>query len=161
MALMTQIQVANLLEDLNTKSGVYASLDAATNTTTTDAGTWYPLAGAFTNDFDNFSFVTDHIEYDGDNDYEFEIDWQCSQSSDTATTVAHVTVKINTTVYTESQMGTLLKNVNQPYAYAGTLKVMLTKGDEIQIVVSSDKAGAVLTTHHFTTSMNKFYEKRG
>lgn len=148
-------------QDARVKNGVYAYLSASANTTTTLADTWYPLQGTFVNDFDNFELDTDKIKYIGTNDYEFEIDWHCTMSSDTNGTTPYVTIKKNSTEYDAQKMGTYLKTANEPMSFSGTAKVMLSTDDTVQLIVESDKAGAVLTTCNFTTTIKQFYISRG
>ncbi len=156
----TNTEVNALLTDLDTKAGVYAYLSAPANTTTTAAATWYPIAGTFVNDFENFIFDTDHIEYSGTVDQEFEIDWHVSLKTDTIGTTCHVTANLNGSPVAGGIMGTTMKETGEEYAFSGTMMVTLSTNDEIQLVLSSDKVGAVITVEHLTTTINKFHATR-
>ncbi len=141
------------------KSGVFAYLTASTNTTVTTADTYYPIAGSFTNSpMEDFSFDTDHLEYDGNKTQYFEIDWHASISGDANGITCDIGVKINTTVVTSSVMGTYLKTSGEVQALSGTCVVELETDDEIQLVLTSDSDGDVITVEHFTTTISEFFD---
>jgi hypothetical protein len=152
-------ELQSMMDDLETKAGASAYLSSPSTVTTTVAGDWYPVAGTFANDFENFEFDTDRIKYIGDEDYQFEIDWHSSMASNTPTTTFHNAVKVNSTVLFAQKMGGLLKQ-NEYGPCSGTTIVTLTKNDGIQLVTQSDKAGAILSFEHFNATINKFYETR-
>lgn len=138
-------------------TGVFAYLTAEAGTTITTAGTWYTILGTFTNTpFENFSIAADKIMYAGPKQY-MEVDWSCSMSGDSPITTAHVTVKINSTVYDAQQMGTRLTTANIPYAVSGTLVVELDTDDTVQLVTTADGNGDVITFQHFVTSIRPFF----
>jgi len=69
----------------------------------------------------------------------------------------HFTVKKNGTLVSEAIMGTYLKTANEVQALSGTAVVSLAQNDKIQLVVTSDGDGDIITTQHFTTSIRPFY----
>jgi len=141
------------------KYGVYACLDAPTATNTTTASQWYPIAGAFTNDpINGFSLNADKIQYDGVPSQYFEIDWQSSIQSNTATNIIHVAVKRNDEVLEICKMGGLAKFINEPIAVAGTVVVYLESNDTVQLVIQSSQPNSTITVNHFTTTIRKFYD---
>lgn len=152
----TSAVIDDLLEDLNDKSSVYAYLSASATTTTTAATTWYPIQGTFVNDFVNFELDTDKIKYIGTNSYKFEIDWSIKLASDTANTTLNVTVAINGTPTEETKMGLFLKTAGDAYTFSGTQVITLDTNDTVQLIVQSDKSGAVLTVGQLVTTLNKF-----
>jgi len=162
MGVLTQTtaELQQILDDVQGKAGASAYLSAPSSVETTVAGSWYPIAGTFTNAFEDFEFDTDHIKYIGDEDYVFEIDWHASLTTDTSTTTFHIAIKHNTTVLDAQQMGAMLKNTNQYVPCSGTSVIELTKNDEIQLVCSSDKTEANLSFEHFNATINKFYQSR-
>jgi len=135
---------------------VYAFLPSATNTTITTAGTYYQIAGPFNNEvIEGFSFVVDHIEYDLQRTRLFEIDWHASATCNTPAATIHLGIKRNTDVPV-GIMGTLCKTQTEPYALSGTCVVEIATGDEIQLVITSDGDGDVITINHFITTIRPF-----
>jgi len=151
------------------KVGVFAALVAVEGSeptvTATDADTYYPIPGTFANDpvegFGAATAVTPGIKYIYDKEQYFEIDWHATISSDTSGTNLHCSVLKNGAIIGTSdkaKMGTRLKNADQPYNLSGTAVVKLKENDEIQLVVESSKAGAVLKFYHYTTTISEFFD---
>jgi len=144
------------------KCGAFASLDSSANTTITTSGTYYPILGTFTNDpleqFDAATTYTPGIKHTGTKTQYFEIDWHATLSADVANTTTHLGVKKNGVLVSPSVMAQFCKNANQEYAISGTVVVELAENDEIQLVVSSDGSGDVITFDHYTTTITEFFD---
>ena len=144
------------------KSGVYAYLSAQADTTITTASIYYPVAGTFTNaPVENFSSGTVYppsIKYDGTLTQYFEIDWHATIKADAAATTVGFGVKKNSSFVTGSDMSTLCKTAGEEYSLSGTCIVELAQNDEIQLVVTSDGNGDIITVVHYTTSINEFFD---
>ena len=144
------------------KVGVFASLSAPTDTTITVADTYYPIAGTFSNDpLEGFVGATAYppgIKYNESMTQYFEIDWHATVIPDSNTTTVHFAIKKNGVLVTSSIMGSLLKNNGQPYNLSGTCVIEMSTGDEIQLVVTADGNGDVLTIQHYTTSITEFFD---
>lgn len=142
------------------KCGVFAYLDAPADTTITAAGTYYPIQGAFTNDpIEDFTAVpTPAIRYDGPKTQYFEIDWHAAGYGDANGQTIHIGVKKNGVLCTASVMGTFLKFLGEEQSLSGTCVVELATNDEIQLVVTSDGNGDILTLEQFTTTITEFFD---
>ena len=132
---------------------VYAFLPNSTDTTITVAGTYYPITGPFTNDpLIGFIFDTDHIEYSGPITRHFEIDWHSTLQADNIGTIVHVGISINSAAPI-AVSATTCRTANDEYALSATAVVSLKTDDEIQLVISADGSGDVITVDHFTTTI--------
>lgn len=142
------------------KTGVFASLDAPANTTVITAGTYYPIAGNFTNSpIQNFTAVaTPAIRYDGTLTQYFEIDWHASLSGDANNITVNVGIKIDGVLDTRSVMPQFLKNLGQTYTLSGTVVVELAQNSTVQLVLTSDTNGDIITVENFTTSITEFFD---
>lgn len=135
-------------------SYAYAGLSVPGDTSCILADTYYPLVGTFVNDpMVGFSVDVDHIVYDRDDTRVFEIDWHATLEVNANGRKIHIGLAINGVVTHESTMCAYCKYSAEPVSFSGTKVVELKKDDEIQIMVSSDGAGDVVTTRHFTTSI--------
>lgn len=144
------------------KAGVFAYLTEAANTTITTAGTYYPIAGTFTNapieDFGAATTYTPGIKYLGTKTQYFEIDWHAAGYGDAAGQTIRMGIKKNGVLCTGSVMGTFLKFLNEEQALSGTCVIELATNDEIQLVITSDSNGDVITLEHFTTTITEFFD---
>ena len=145
---------------LNT-ARAFAYLTAAAATTIVTAGTFLNIAGAFTNDpMVGFSIVGDKLTYDaGSVDQEFEIDWGASFSADAIRSTVHIGVSINGAVLSttgRSARGTFCKNINQEYAVSGSLVAVVKAGETVELQITSDGAGEVITVSHFGATIRRF-----
>ena len=141
------------------KCGVFAHLPTPANTTVTTADTYYPIQGNFTNSpMEDFSLATDKLQYDGTKTQYFEIDWHATVAADDASTQINIGIKVNGTLCDSSVMGTYLKNAGQFYAISGTSVCELSTGDTVQLVLTTDGDGDVITVQHFTTTLSEFFD---
>jgi len=144
------------------KTGVFASLDSSASTTITTALTYYAINGTFTNDpFENFAAATVYtpgIKYSGELTQYFEVDWHASVSADVANTTVYLGISKNGTIRTGSVMSQFCKNAGQTYNISGTAVVSLAQDDEIQLTVSSDGNGDVITFENYTTTICEFFD---
>lgn len=132
---------------------VHAYLPNPTDTTITTAGTYYPITGPFTNDLlIGFILDVDHLEYSGPTTRYFEIDWHATIAADTLGTIVHVGVSINSAAPIAIS-ATTCRTANDDYAFSATTVVELETDDEVQLVISSDGNGDVITVDHFTTTI--------
>ena len=155
------------VDDLEEKAGCFAYLPTAADTTITTGGTYYPVAGTFTNapcqSFDTGTEQTPSIKYTGTTARYFEIDWHASCSADNATTtVTFAIYKYDASETTfeliaSSVMSTLCKNADELYALSGSCVVELDTDDEVQLVVTSDGDGDVITVNNYITSITRFF----
>jgi len=135
--------------------GVFAYLNAPEDTTVTTAGIYYPVQGNFTNaPMKGFTIPVDKLTYDADADFYFEIDWHSSFS--VAPTGANVKfgIAVNGAIVPSSVM--LSYAANLILQASGTTVFKLTKGDEVELVLTSDADGDVVTVYTFTTTIRTF-----
>lgn len=142
-----------------TAYGAFAALSEQANTTITDAGTYYPILGTFTNSpVVGFQGVADPaIQYTAAPTRYFEIDWHATLSADDGLRTVHCGVNKNGTFVDSSRMGAYLKTADEPGSFSGTCVVQLEKNDKIQLVVTSSADGDVITFYHFTTTIREFF----
>jgi hypothetical protein len=142
------------------KSGVFAFLPIPTNTTITTAGTYYPIAGTFNNPvIENFTVLaTPAIRYDGTLTQYFKIDWHSTILVDNASTIITIGIYKNGSLVTGSNMSHFCKNANELYSHSGTSVISLATNNTIQLVITSDGDGDVLTVNNFTTTINEFFD---
>lgn len=139
--------------------GVFAYLTAPAATTVVTAGTYYPINGPFTNNpIKAFTIVADPaIQYTNSTTMHFEIDIHASISGDANGITASVALRRNSVLVPSSVMGTFLKISNELQAISCTCVVELAVGDKIQLVVSADHDGDVITFANFTTTIRPFF----
>ena len=156
MAMWTQEEIDQAVEDALEENYTFAYLSASADTTITTAATWYAIQGTFVNQFANFEIDTDKIKYTGTHDHMFEIDWHAKVASDTTRATINITVSINGTPVDSSKMGAFAPTAGEPVAVSGTEVVTLSQNDTVQLVIQSDKAGSDITIGQFVTSITKF-----
>lgn len=139
----------------------FAYLTSPTGTTIVAGNTYYPIAWSFTNTvLKHFTLVaTPAIKYTDGNGIYLKIDWFASVSSDTASTTVKLWIKKNWTLEAGSVMTMFCKNINEIYNVGWTVVVSLANKDEIQLVITSDKTGSILTVQNYTTAINEFFDK--
>lgn len=144
------------------KCGVYAYISSPTNTTITTAATYYPISGTFTNSpIEGFSAATTYtpgIKYNEFKTQYFEIDWHSSLVSDTSNVTVSLGIKKNGVLISGSVMSQYCKNASQIYTLSGTCVVELAENDEIQLVITSDSNGNVVTIENYTTTISEFFD---
>ena len=144
------------------KCGVFAALSASADTTITTAGTYYPILGTFTNDpiedFGAATVYTPGIKYTGSLTQNFEIDWHATFSADSNNADVTCAIKKNNVLVATSVMTTRCFTADAPYAASGTCVVELAEDDEIQLVVTSDDDGDVITFSNYTTTISEFFD---
>ena len=137
--------------------GVFAYLPNPTNTTTTLAGTYYPITGPFTNPIlEQFTVGVNYIEFSNHETVYVKIIYSGTFESDTNNTTITAGIKLNGTLITGSEGAFKLKAIGDSGGVSATVAVEITSGDQIQLVIKSDQAGAVITCDTFTTSLNRF-----
>lgn len=144
------------------KCGVSAYLDTPAATTIITAGTYYPIAGTFTNSpieqFTSGTVYAPSIKYTGSYTQYFEIDWHATVTANNASTTVSIGVKKNGTLVAGSVMSNMLKTAAESYSYSGTCVVGLATNDEIQLVITTDGSGDIITTNNFTTTISEFFK---
>ena len=134
---------------------LFGSLAESTDTTITTAGTFYTLAGTFTNPVKkNFTASASGITYTGEKTGEFVINWNVCGSADSNGTTYSVAIKKNNEVLDDYKMCTFCKNLGQSYNNNGTVILELEKNDVITIVVSSNGSGDVITVGNVNASIH-------
>lgn len=140
--------------------GVFAYLTEATDTTVTTAGTYYPILGPFSNNplsgFDAAVTYTPGIRYTGTKTAYFEVDWSASLYAGENGTTAVITTKKNGVACEAGEMHTYLKYAGEKTPSAGTCVYKLEQGDEVQLVVTSDGNGDIITFENFVTTIKPF-----
>jgi len=141
--------------------GVYAALSVADTTTITTGETFYAMEGTFTNTpMKEFTLIAGpYIQLTGRAGY-YEIDWHASVSGDSNAMEVHIGMAKNDetlTIAGEGTVGTYLKTANEVQAVSGTRVIWLEPGDTIQIQVTADDDGDVVTVQHFTTTIARFF----
>lgn len=141
------------------KSGVFAYMTAKNDTTVTTAGTYYPIVGTFNNDLseDFTATASPGLQYDGTLDQYFEIDWHTTFSIDNIST-ATFAIYVNSNLVAGSEMAAYAKIAEEKYSVSGTCVVLLSEDDEIQLMVTSDGSGDVVSVHNFTTTIRTFFK---
>lgn len=142
------------------KCGAYAALTAPANTTVTSLGVYYPIIGTFSNTpAELFSGTADpSIRYDGTLTQYFEVDWHATISSNHSACTVTIGIKKSGNLQTTSVMSTLCKSAGELYSVSGTVIVSLAQNDTIQLVVTADGDGDVITFNNFTTSIREFFD---
>ena len=143
------------------KSGVYAYLTAPSNTVVTAAGTNYPIAGVFTNlvieNFGAATNVTPGIRYLGTKTQYFEIDWATTFRADESSTTVTFAIAKNGHYNSGSFMSGLSKTAGEHYNLSGTVVLELAEGDEVQLGLTSDGDGDVITVDQYVTTIRTFF----
>ena len=139
--------------------GVFAALTTPATTTTTSADTFYPINGTFDNTPSvGFTATVDPaIQYTGEKETYFEIDWHCTFKNNTANSTISVGISdADGTVYPYSIMKTYAKNADELYSLSGTVVVQLITDNKIQLNIASDNDGDIITVNNFTTTIRTF-----
>lgn len=143
------------------KTGVFAYLSAPDNTTITTGGTYYPVEGTFTNspveEFSAGTVYTPSIKYNGTLKRYFEVDWHVQVQCNSFNADVGVAVKINDVLCERGEMEIKCLQANEPYNMSSTCVVELDEGDEVQLVVTSDGDGDIVTFGKFVTTIKPFY----
>lgn len=152
----------NAVPGIGGKFGVFAYLTAQADTTITTAETWYPIEGTFSNSpFENFVAATVNppgIKYNHNITQYFIVAGQLTFSSSALTSpTVTVTLKKNGSIVPACEMSLYTKNANQKYSLAGSYVLELEEGDEIQMVMTSDTDGNVVTVYQFLLSIMRFF----
>ena len=143
------------------KNGILSYLTEETNTTITTAGTFQHIEGTFGYPIlENFEAVTieeePKIKYIGSKKMYFKIDWAtCVSVSDNSTTV--IFGVNNGEVQCCSRMQVYAKSNDESYNVSGIAVVELDVNDTIQLVVTSDGNGDVISIKSFIFSIKEFF----
>lgn len=142
------------------KVGVFAYIDGPAITTITEAGVYQYIAGSFTNVFnEDFSLLpVPSIRYDGALTQYFEIHWYTSISANANGITVHVGINKNNELVTGSDMCTYCKQAGEQFFIAGVCATELKKDDEIQLVITCNSTGKIITINHFTTTIKEFFD---
>jgi hypothetical protein len=127
----------------------YGYLTAQTPTTITVADDYYPVSGTFVNTLSGWDYTSGCYVYDENKPRPVFIGWTSSFSANRALTVVHVALRVNGIVREAQRMGTICFNINQPYSIAGMDFVQVSEGDDIELVITADGAGDIITVNHF------------
>lgn len=132
-------------------SGYIADGDAAA-TTTTLADTYYFLKGTFTNvQAVDFGLDGDTLQYQGTEDIELQLEYDCSFSVGQVNTLVTVAISINDVVVEQSEMPRTIPSTSEQGAWGGNAIVSLSQNDKVKIIVKSNKAGGNVTAEKFSS----------
>lgn len=142
------------------KCGVFAYLTASADTTVTSKDTYYPILGTFSNTvLQDFTTVADPaIKYTGTLTQYFMITWNATVSSTHNGCTVKIAIKKGGILVDSSVMGTLCKTAGELYNLSGITVVELATNDTIQLVLTADGDGDVVTNHYFTTALMEFFD---
>ncbi|MCP4536256.1 MAG: hypothetical protein GY832_03845 [Chloroflexi bacterium] len=140
-------------------AGVFASLEGEADTTIETAGVYYPINGIFINSpVASFAIVDDPgIQFTDGAPRWFEIDWHATVKVAQRDTLLHIGLKHNGLVQVKSEMCVSIKLIDHNVTLSGTCAVYLADGDVIQLVVTSESDGDVVTFVHFTTTIRELF----
>lgn len=156
---MMQAIDANFTELYSDAPKVWGYVSTPAVTTITVAGTYYPVAGTFTNAVNQFSaatVVTPGIKYDGADTQDFEIDIHAEVTANFANTDVTIAVYKNGALISGSAITTECRAAASPYSLSSTVVVSLATNDEIQLVTTSDGSGDQLTFVNFQATIHPF-----
>lgn len=135
------------------KGIVFAYLSATAGTTTTVAGTYYYLAGTFTNETMNeFAIVGDTLTYQGSDGLAL-VALTASFTTDVANAEITVALKKNGVIEVNSEMTVEIGATTDITSLALVDLLNLSTDDNVSIWIKSDQAGAVITAQKVTTSI--------
>lgn len=139
----------------------FAYLSAPADTTVVTGGTYYPIAGTFTNVIiRNFEYVaTPWIKYINWNHIFFKINWCATLSSNHTNCTVTLWIKKNWVLQTGSLMSSYCKTIWELYNIAWVYVWELDHNDVIQLVLTADWDGDVVTINKYTTAMCEFFDK--
>ena len=141
-------------EQLSTAASSFAAgiLDSLTLTTCTAADTFYVVAGNFSIDPSrDFTFDTDHMNYNGESTKYFQVSWAATVLPDNNLDIIHVGIRKN--ISNDNVTGTQgMRCTTADYEYniAGESVFLLSTGDDLHFVLSSNGAGDVVGVNHFS-----------
>ena len=139
------------------RTGVYAYVSTPQNTTTTVAGTYYRLAGTFTNEIlEGFFIDVDTLTYQGQKGC-FEIQVSASFITDTNNTEITLALFKNGVLQANSIMTGEIDATTDKMPLSLVDVIELEEDDTIEIKVASDKAGAVIQAITLNTSAHTFH----
>lgn len=143
------------------KVGVFAALTAEANTTVTTAGTFVAISGTFSNTpLEGFSFTADPaIKLENGSGF-YKVEWAASAKGDSNGIQVHIGIAKNgetLTTASPSVMCSFLKTANESQALGGVFVLELEQGDTVQLQLTADGNGDVITLTHFTTAISQFF----
>ncbi len=138
-----------VISDTTNYDGVYTITNVTTDTfeitatfVATETGTWTQGPA---------------IRYTGTDTYYFEIDWHSSFSVSDANSTITTGTKQNGVLCDRGIMLQYCKNAGEVYHSSGTCVIELANNDEIQLVVTADSSGDIVTFEAFVTTITKFF----
>ena len=149
----------NFIELYAAGPSVWGYVSASADTTITAAGTYYPIQGTFVNSFNQFGAATVNtpgIKYTGSETKVFEIDLHAQVSADTLNTDVTIAVYKNGSLVAGSGITGRCRDATSPYPLSSTAVTTLAQNDEIQLMVTSDGNGDVLTFNNLQTTIREF-----
>jgi hypothetical protein len=137
--------------------GVFAYLTEAANSIVATPETYIPIVGIFENDPANgfIGVETPGIEYTGTQTLYCEIDAHATVKSNQANTTIRGAIRKNGVLVAASIMSVFAKTSGETSNFSGTSVIQLEEGDEIQLVVTADKA-ATVTYDNITATIRPF-----
>ena len=157
--LMMQAIDDNFIELYAAGPSVWGYVSTPADTTITTAGTYYPIQGTFTNEVNQFGAATVNvpgIKYTGSETKTFEIDLHAQVSADTLNTDVTLAVYKNGSLAAGSEITGRCRDAASPYSMSSTVVLSLAENDEVQLMVTSDDDGDVLTFNNLQTTIREF-----
>jgi hypothetical protein len=143
--------------------GTYGYLDAPTGSTVASGGTYYPILGTFNNapleGFGEAVTYTPGLRYLETKPTHLLVTFFGTLSSNEDVTTVRVGLKKNGVLVAGSSIPCFCKVSDEMYSLGGGVVVLssVVEGDEIQLVVTADISGAVITFNSFNTTIMEFF----
>lgn len=136
-------------------AAVFAYLTAPETTTVETAGTYYPVEGVFNNSpMKGFDIILGKLTYINPVPAYFEVDWHAAFSYAASGAILSFGIDINDVVVPSSVMASVA-NVATRTA-SGTTVVLLSEGDTVRLVVTSDSDADDVNVKSYTTTIRNF-----
>lgn len=127
----------------------FGVLDEPTATTITTADQYYPVAGTFNNTLLGWDYTPGCYVYDRNKPRSVFVAWSTALTADKSLTIVHIALRINGVVRETSRMGTKCQIVDDVYGITGMDYISLNQGDDVEMVITADGDGDVITVNHF------------
>lgn len=133
-------------------------VSSSSGTTITVADTYYKMAGTTTErgEIKDFTHTDNRLTYNGKNDKRFHINISHSSSYNSGAAIeAHYAIAVNGAVETPSIIDRKLSTPTDHGAASNNWKVTLSEDDYIEVWVTADRSGVVLTGDHVMVTVSE------
>lgn len=141
------------------RDGVYGYISVPADTTCTNAGDWYFMQGAFTNEvLESWDFVhpITYQGYDGA-PHLFKIQISVSFTTNAGNNLVRVALFKNGSLQSNSIASVYLKNVAEETSTSLVDVIEFSAGDQVDIRVQSSQAGSLVRAANCTASLSRFF----